>query len=258
MVERSRAMDGSRMGTQRVRMMEREDDEDEEKETRPSRGPRTRFMDDYYSLDQLLAENQRIPCIFNITVPGVGYLEGTSERDLRPHTQVELPFWLASILSQQDEDQDREQSLDPTNSTHSSQKYLTIQMPKAFNQQIRYALAASTKNVNLKNLSVHSGGAWYESGKVLLEMIEDNNLREVLHKTFVDRLPDVMDLAARPPPNFRADPSGSTNPAAASSHHNPDDDHFLLGLDSWENEILSAGQQTAKRMREWERSRITS
>jgi GINS complex subunit 3 len=40
-------------------------------------------MDDaYYSLDQLLAENQKIPCIFNIAVPGMGYLEGTNERDV--------------------------------------------------------------------------------------------------------------------------------------------------------------------------------
>ncbi|KAA1123916.1 DNA replication protein [Puccinia graminis f. sp. tritici] len=116
-------------------------------------------MDDaYYSLDQLLAENQKIPCIFNIAVPGMGYLEGTNERDIQPYTPIEIPFWLASILSQQDNPEDE------------SQNYLTIQIPKAFNLQIRNALSASTKNVNLKNLAANSGGGWYESGMALLDM----------------------------------------------------------------------------------------
>ncbi|KAA1092209.1 DNA replication protein [Puccinia graminis f. sp. tritici] len=131
-------------------------------------------MDDaYYSLDQLLAENQKIPCIFNIAVPGMGYLEGTNERDIQPYTPIEIPFWLASILSQQDNPEDE------------SQNYLTIQIPKAFNLQIRNALSASTKNVNLKNLAANSGGGWYESGMALLDISQtkDSITQDIIRST---------------------------------------------------------------------------
>ncbi|KNZ57644.1 hypothetical protein VP01_210g23 [Puccinia sorghi] len=222
-----------------------------------------RMDDAYYSLDQLLAENQKIPCIFNINVPGMGYLEGAHERDVSPmdhqHTKptklkttfpwvkiqaystIEIPFWLASILSQQEEDE--------------NQNYLTIQIPAAFNLQIRNALAASTKNVNLKNLAAVSGGAWYESGMALLDMIDDLKLKVVLHKTFSDRLTDVMDLAARPPLRSGQDRS-STSANTTSGHHN--NDELAMGLDSWERELLLAGQAVSKRLADWTQMRLIS
>ncbi|MBW0488535.1 hypothetical protein O181_028250 [Austropuccinia psidii MF-1] len=194
-------------------------------------------MDDYYSLDILLAENQKIPCIFNIGVPGMGYIEGTNQRDIQPHTPLEIPFWLASVLIQSQEEQTQESQPES-----SSSNYLTIQIPKSFNNRIRNALSASAKNVNLKNLALHSGGAWYQCGKVLLEMIEDNHLKQVLHQTLTTRLTDIMDLASRPP--------------LSEDHQvtNIEAEEFLLGLDAWEKEILVAGQETAKRMRAWEKS----
>ncbi|OAV91140.1 hypothetical protein PTTG_28079 [Puccinia triticina 1-1 BBBD Race 1] len=198
-------------------------------------------MDDtYYSLDQLLAENQKIPCIFNIAVPGMGYLEGSNERDIQPYTAIEIPFWLASILSQQDNPEDE------------TQNYLTIQMPKSFNLQIRNALSASTKNVNLKNLAANSGGGWYESGAALLEMIEDNNLKLVLLITLFDRVPDVLDLATRPPLSSGEDRSTSTNTSSTLHSH----DELSLGIDSWEKELLVTGQQTSKKQTEWVKSPI--
>jgi GINS complex subunit 3 len=47
--------------------------------------------DNYYSLDQLLAENQKVPCVFNVTVPGMGYLEGTHERDVNKCPPIQKP-----------------------------------------------------------------------------------------------------------------------------------------------------------------------
>ena len=31
---------------------------------------------DYYDLDDILADSEKLTCKFNITVPGLGYLEG--------------------------------------------------------------------------------------------------------------------------------------------------------------------------------------
>lgn len=188
-------------------------------------------MDDYYSLDQLLAESQKIPCTFNVKIPNMGHLEGTHQRDILPHSPIELPFWLTSLLLVDDQD------------------YLSVQMPKAFDSRVRNALSASAKSVNLRTLASGTGGTWYGSGKALLTMIEDSGLREILYKTLKDRLEEIIDLAARLPTGHQ-DKSNRTN-----SNLNLETDEFLNGLDEWEKEILKVGQESTKKMKLWEASK---
>lgn len=38
---------------------------------------------DYFSIDAILAENQKIQCTFKQEIPGVGHIGGGSERDVR-------------------------------------------------------------------------------------------------------------------------------------------------------------------------------
>ena len=38
---------------------------------------------DYYSIDELLAGQQKIQCTFEETAPGLGFLEGNETRDVR-------------------------------------------------------------------------------------------------------------------------------------------------------------------------------
>ena len=38
--------------------------------------------DDYYSIDAIFAENQKIQCTFKQEVPNMGHLEGGNERDV--------------------------------------------------------------------------------------------------------------------------------------------------------------------------------
>ena len=39
--------------------------------------------EDYYDIEAILAENQKIQCTFEVTVPDMGHLDGGSERDVR-------------------------------------------------------------------------------------------------------------------------------------------------------------------------------
>ena len=39
--------------------------------------------EDYYDIEAILAENQKIQCTFKVTVPDMGHLDGGSERDVR-------------------------------------------------------------------------------------------------------------------------------------------------------------------------------
>jgi len=38
---------------------------------------------DYWGIDDILAESQKLPCVFTIDVPGLGYLEESGEEDVR-------------------------------------------------------------------------------------------------------------------------------------------------------------------------------
>ena len=78
----------------------------------------THDMDrDYFDLDAVLVDNQRLACTFKHDVPGLGYLDGGKDRDVRTRfgrrcsprlwltrpqikkgTTIQLPFWLALPL----------------------------------------------------------------------------------------------------------------------------------------------------------------
>lgn len=42
--------------------------------------------DDYYSVDSILAENQKIQCTFKVDIPDMGHLDGGNERDVSCNT----------------------------------------------------------------------------------------------------------------------------------------------------------------------------
>lgn len=37
----------------------------------------------YYDIDAILTDAQKVPCTFEITIPGLGYLEGNPGEDVR-------------------------------------------------------------------------------------------------------------------------------------------------------------------------------
>jgi len=54
--------------------------------------------DDYYSIDSILSENQKIQCTFKVDIPDMGHLDRGNERDIKAQSKVQLPLWLAFIL----------------------------------------------------------------------------------------------------------------------------------------------------------------
>merc|ERR1711939_784406 len=148
-------------------------------------------------------------------VPNLGHLEGSTERDLRKGTTLELPYWLGiSLASVPDRD------------------YLSIALPKPYSQRVRNALAASARSVNLRNLG-GAGGWFFACGVRLEESIDDAHLKEVLHRAFRLRLPEVMDQSQHASATSSSAGTGSSvggvdQQAAA----------FLAGLDEWEKELF--------------------
>jgi GINS complex subunit 3 len=56
-------------------------------------------MASYYHVDAILTDAQKVPCTFELTVPGLGYLEGNMTGDMKQGSKVELPLWLGEMLA---------------------------------------------------------------------------------------------------------------------------------------------------------------
>ncbi|KAK7696620.1 hypothetical protein QCA50_001278 [Cerrena zonata] len=133
--------------------------------------------EDYYDIEAILAENQKIQCTFKVTVPDMGHLDGGSERDIKPASKVNIPIWMAYILIYSD--------------------YADFNIPAPFSSRVRNALNAEPKSVKLCNL-VGQGGVWYAFGVMIMRLLNDdpaNDMSDVLVKTFRSRLPEVVDQA---------------------------------------------------------------
>lgn len=56
-------------------------------------------MSSYYDIDAILTDAQKVPCTFELTVPGLGFLEGNMGGDMKQGSKVELPLWLGEMLA---------------------------------------------------------------------------------------------------------------------------------------------------------------
>ena len=52
----------------------------------------------YFSLDDILATQERVPCLVEKDLKDVGFLDpGSESPDLATGTKLELPFWMVEV-----------------------------------------------------------------------------------------------------------------------------------------------------------------
>ncbi|KZT20752.1 GINS complex Psf3 component [Neolentinus lepideus HHB14362 ss-1] len=179
--------------------------------------------DNYYSIDSILAENQKIQCTFKVEIPDMGHLDGGSERDIKPLSKMQIPLWMAYILIFSD--------------------YTEFSIPAPFNARVRNALNAEARSVRLSSL-VGQGGSWYGFGKLIVRLLDDapaDEMSEVLTKTFRDRLLEVIDQAQ----HFATLGSGGGSASGDTAQT------FREGLESVERELFVLAQESTKRTKRW-------
>ncbi|KAF8484506.1 GINS complex Psf3 component [Russula ochroleuca] len=180
--------------------------------------------DDYYSIDSILSENQKIRCTFKVDIPDMGHLDGGHERDIKAQSKVQLPLWLAFILIYSD--------------------YADFTIPSPFSSRVRNALNAEAKSVRLSAL-VGAGGLWYGFGKIIMRLLDDvpaNEMSELLTKTFRNRLVEVIDQAQHFAALGPAGGGGQSGDAALT---------FREGLEMSERELFTLAQESAKKTKQW-------
>lgn len=178
---------------------------------------------DYFSVEAILADNQKVQCTFKHEIKNMGHLGGGSERDIPVLSKMQLPIWLAYILIYSD--------------------WADFNIPAPYTTRVRNALKAEACSVRLSSL-VGAGGSWYGFGKIILDMLSDeqaNEMSEMLTKTFKARLVEAIDQAQ----HFAAlgQGGGAGSGDAAQS--------FREGLDTTERELFALAQESAKRTKRW-------
>ncbi|KAA1466277.1 GINS complex, Psf3 component [Dentipellis sp. KUC8613] len=179
--------------------------------------------EDYYSIEAILAENQKIQCTFKQDIPNLGHLDGGNERDIKAGSKIQLPLWMTYILIYSD--------------------FVDFTIPPPFTARVRNALNAEAKSVQLSGL-VGAGGLWYGFGKSLMKLLDDapaNEMSDILTKTFKNRLVEVIDQAQ----HFAAlGPAGGGQSGDVSQS-------FREGLDGTERELFALAQESTKRTKQW-------
>ncbi|KAJ6629187.1 hypothetical protein B0H10DRAFT_1988385 [Mycena sp. CBHHK59/15] len=178
--------------------------------------------DDYFSIDAILAENQKVGCRFKVDIPEMGHLGGSADRDITRSNTLQLPIWLAYIIVLSD--------------------WADMIMPPAFGSKVRNALKAEPCSVRLSSL-VGAGGLWYGFGKTIMELLhKKQEMSDLLTNTFRKRLVEVIDQAQHFAALGPAGGAGLTGDTAQS---------FREGLDATERELFALVQEGSKRMKRW-------
>lgn len=130
--------------------------------------PSAPAWDDYWDVDAILAEGEKVPVVFKTDANRVGYLEGAKQHHISAGTQLELPLWMIETLAMND--------------------VIQLKYPKAFGTTIRRSLNASTTHVNLHRLSPY----FYTFGVKFTSIVDDDALNRVLVKAFTGRTESIM------------------------------------------------------------------
>ncbi|KAK6362974.1 DNA replication protein [Orbilia blumenaviensis] len=171
----------------------------------------------YYDIDAILTDAQKIPCTFEVDVPGLGYLDGNDNADMKAGTKLEMPIWLAEILAVSEQ--------------LGTKTFIHTNIPHALSAPVMNALKANPLSVNLRDLATH----YYSLGERMVNLVEDaeDELVDTLSETFRRRTIEIADHAV--------------NPKGALGEGT----EFLMGLEESERQIFRAAHDSTKAMKSW-------
>ncbi|GFN13158.1 DNA replication protein [Aspergillus tubingensis] len=169
----------------------------------------------YYDIDAILTDSQKLPCTFELDVPGLGILEGNAGENIKAGTRIDLPLWLGEMLS--------------IGARLGTSRLVTLDLPSALSERVMNALKADPRTVDLRSLAPH----FYSLSERILELFEEEELVEVLSNTFKKRSAVIADHAHNP--------QGALGQGA----------DFLRGLDETERQLFRVAHDSAKETRVW-------
>ncbi|GCC26434.1 DNA replication complex GINS protein PSF3 isoform X7 [Chiloscyllium punctatum] len=170
--------------------------------------------ENFFSLDDILMTQEKVPCRTLMLLPRLGFLDKSSEADLIPEgTKMELPLWMAKGLC------------DP------KRRIISAGTPKVYQGSWRTIFSADAKVVDLHKL----GPYYYAFGTQLLHFNnpENTEIAQTILQTFVTRFRRIMD--------------------SSQNAYNEDTSSLVAHLDELERELFQAGQRGLNEFQKWEK-----
>lgn len=169
----------------------------------------------YYDIDDILADSEKVPCRFTLTVPGLGYLEGSPGKPIEKDTKVELPMWLAEVLAT---------SLVLAETDDS---FVELLQPEFLGPKVLNAIRADPNSVDLHTIASN----YYRLTEKWLALFNDAELVEVAMAMLKERSVEIDNYASN-----------------TLKHMNS---NFLYSLDEFEKALYRATYDSKKQMRAW-------
>ena len=172
--------------------------------------------EDYFSIDDILSSDQRVPCQFDLPVYRLGFLDPSAHSEhLEAGTKLELPFWLAKALCTR------------------KKQIVSVELPKAYRESQRDILSADARVVDLYKLCPF----YYSLGVKLLcfDHLERGDLSKSLLETFLNRFRHIMDTS--------------------QNAYQTDTTTLTSKLDETERKLFHVGQRAMADFDAWERGR---
>ena len=135
------------------------------------------FANSYFSLEDIIASNDKLCCKFRVSIPELGHLiAGSDMTDIPPGARLELPCWLASSLC------------------NARKQTAEVDLPKQYRAKYREIFNAEATVVDLHKL----GPMFYLSGLHLkvFPYPEVSAILETLSKMIRERAIMILDAAA--------------------------------------------------------------
>lgn len=169
----------------------------------------------YYDIDDILADGEKVPCQFNLRVPGLGYLEGNPGKPIEEGTKLELPLWLASTLAT------------CGLSENSDQSFVDLLEPDFIGPMILNAIRANPRSVDLHSFMSN----YYAVCEKWMALFSDSALADLMSTMLKERALEIDNYAS------------NSNKLVNSS--------FLLSLDEFEKLLFRVTSDSKRDMKQW-------
>lgn len=166
----------------------------------------------YYDIDDILAEEERITSIFQVGALHLGALQGAGSHNenLDEGSRVELPLWLSRVLR--------------------TRNMVEVRAPPYFAAHSQTNLKSNARNADLKALSPY----YYEVGIALARMVRGERQRSLV--------PDMTHLFAERVQQIVM---------SASNSRDSDVSEISQRLTSWEHALFASGFEQAEESIRW-------
>ncbi|KAL6951061.1 hypothetical protein ACO0QE_000354 [Hanseniaspora vineae] len=202
----------------------------------------------YYDLDDILADATKVPCKFNYTIPGLGYLESNPGKPLNKNSKLELPMWMARILATvevgQDESGQDPDSLFAEDDRQNDQQlnsFIDLLIPEMFQNKVFNAIKSGSISLDVHSICPY----YYVMAQLWSYLYQSEKLSELTNNMLKERAIKISNFASYQ--LLQQD----RNSASVMGYTDMNNQNFLLTLDEFEKEIFRKTQESYKNTEKW-------